>query len=172
MSKVNFWYLPQQQHYLFKSPLLSSYTNKHTYSNLFCQVPNYLPHTKPPTRTLFYQHPGPSGETDLYHPHPPIPSYFIFFSPQEFRLLQGGEKKRRKRKKKKEKKIQNASSSYHKHHKHYKHHSSIPRSQKPSPHCRNMRLYADQPIRTITTPPHGSRRMHTRPYILIVGYHD
>lgn len=156
-------------------PTLSSYTKKHTNTLqviCFARCPTYLPTTyKPPTRTLFYQHPEPSGEPNFTIPIPPSVLSYFFFSPQEFRLLQGEKRRERKEEKKikKNQSQQNASSFYHKH---YKHHSTNPRSQTPSPHCRNMRLDADQPIRTITTPLHGSRRMHTRPNILIVGYHD
>ena len=83
-------------------PTLSSFTNKHTYT---LQV-TYLPTTyKPPTRTLFYQHPEPSGEPSFTIPIPPsVLSYFFFLFLPKSSVFCKGKKEGKERKKKKIKK--------------------------------------------------------------------
>lgn len=91
-------------------PTLSSYTNKHTYTlQVICFLLRaYLPthHIQTPNTYSLLSAPRTIGGTELYHPHPPIrPNlFFFFFSPQEFRLLQGEKRRERKEEKKDQKK--------------------------------------------------------------------
>lgn len=91
-------------------PTLSSFTNKHTYTlQVVCFarcLPTYLPHTNPQhvLSSISTQNHRGNRALPSPSPHPSYPIFFFFFSPQEFRLLQGEKRRERKEEKKNQKK--------------------------------------------------------------------